>query len=635
MRTVILMLFLSGSIRLLAGNGDYAVSRIPAALLHNANAVKRMESMHFEVLNTGEAVLRKKYAITVLNEKGERFASFVEYYDKLHELRNIEGALFDAEGRELKRLKNKQVMDLSGSDDNNLADDNRRKAHQFYYKLYPYTVEYEVDIRYNGTLFFPYWLPREDEYFSVEQSSFSVSAPESYTVRYKAFNYAQEPVTEKGEKGRKILRWETKGLPAIEDEYASPGWHEFNPMVYTGPTDFEMEKYKGQMDTWEAFGRFIYSLKMGRDQLPAHIKEKVKSLTAGISDPVQKVYRLYEYLQQNTRYISIQLGIGGWQPFDANYVATKAYGDCKALSNYMYSLLKEAGIPSHYTLIRAGRGKGNIFAEFPSQQFNHVILCVPMAKDTIWLECTSQTSPPGYLGSFTGDRYALLVTEEGGKLVRTPAYRLKDNLQVRHIKASLAADATLNLQSVTKYTGLQQESYHHLIHDLSKDKVKEVLQEQLDFATYEIGRFHYEETKGALPLVEEQLEINASNYASITGKRLFIVPNIMTRTGRKLAPDSSRLFDIVLGMAYQDIDTVEISIPPGYAPEAMPKDISMDTPFGKFTASTRLQGDKLYYYRNLQHYSGRFPASKYPELVKFYETIYKSDRSKAVLVKNQ
>lgn len=389
------------------------------------------------------------------------------------------------------------------------------------------------------------------------------------------------------------------------------------------------------MNNWEEFGRFVYALKMGRDQLPANVKQTVKDLTAGITDKKTIVSKLYEYLQKNTRYISIQLGIGGWQPFDANYVATKAYGDCKALTNYMFSLLKEAGIRSHYTLIKAGRGRGNIIADFPSQQFNHVILCVPLGKDSIWLECTSQTVPPGYLGSFTGDRYALLVTDEGGKMVRTPKYALNDNLQIRKINAVLEPDATLKVNAHTRYTGIQQESFHNLINDLSKDKVKEVLHESLDFGTYDIAAFDYKETKAALPVVEEKLDIEVANYATITGKRLFIVPNIMTRTGRKLAHDSTRQYDIVLITEYKDVDTVEISIPAGFSPEAMPKDVSLKTKFGKFESSTRLQGDKLYYYRSIEHFSGRYPAADYPELVKFYETMYKADRSKVVLVKKE
>lgn len=626
------MLFVSSL--LFASGGEYAVSAIPVELLKEANVVKRMESVRFEIVNTGEAILRRKYALTILNENGDKHAYFVEYYDKMHEIRNIEGVLFDAEGRELKKLKNKQIIDATGSDDNNLIDDNRRKVHSFFHKTYPYTVQYEVEIKYDGTMFFPVWLPREDENFAVEQSSISMICASDYKVRYSATNYTGEPVITT-EKNKKIMTWEIKNLPAIKDEYASPNWFEINTTVFFGPTEFEVEKYKGNMQSWQDFGKFVHALRQGKDKLPENIIQKVHSLTDGLADPKGKIAVLYDYMQHNTRYISIQLGIGGWQPFDATYVATKAYGDCKALTNYMYSLLKEAGIKSFYTLVRAGRNAKNIRADFPSSQFNHVILCVPLQKDTVWLECTSQTMPPGYLGDFTCDRYVLMVDEDGGKLVRTPKYGLKDNLQIRHIIAQLDEDANLSVSASTTYKGLQQDQYHGLIHNLSKDKVKEYLHEQLDFATYDIHAFDYKEKMDALPFIEETLDIGVRNYATITGKRLFIVPNVMTRTFRRLTPNENRKFDLELGFEYIDIDTVEISIPPGYTAESLPQDIKVTGKFGTYQTITKLEGNKLIYYRSIEHLSGHYPATDYADLVKFYDTMYKGDRRKVVLVKNE
>lgn len=632
--TGLIAFFAMLSFSALAAEGEYAVSKIPAALLEKANVVKRMEQISFEVLSNGDAILRKKYALTIMNENGDRQAGFLEFYDKLHEIKNIEGALYDAAGKELKRLKNKQVIDLTGMDESTLIDDSRRKYHNFYHKVYPYTVQYEVEIKYFGTLFFPVWLPREDENFSVEQSSISIISPVNYVVRYKAFNYSGEP-SQTTDKDRKTQLWQITNLPAIQDEYASPGWYEINTVVLFAPTEFSIENYKGNMTNWGEFGKFVYSLKQGRDQLPENIKQVVHQVADNIKDPREKIAKLYEYVQKNTRYISIQLGIGGWQPFDAKYVATKAYGDCKALTNYMYSILKEAGILSYYTLVKAGRNANKVIADFPSQQFNHVILSVPLQKDTMWLECTSQTQPAGYLGDFTCDRYALMVDENGGTLVRTPKYGLKQNLQSRHIKATLDEEATLKVKAVTKYEGLQQDMYHELIHSLSKDKVKEFLHEELSFATYDISSFDYKENKTAIPAVEETLDIIVSNYATITGKRLFIVPNVMTRTNRKLPAMEERKFDLELGFEYNDVDSVEIIIPAGYTAESMPPPVSVNSQFGKYTSSVKLTGNQLFYYRNIEHYGGRFPAKDYAELVKFYEAIYKADRSKVVLVKTE
>jgi transglutaminase-like putative cysteine protease len=111
------------------------------------------------------------------------------------------------------------------------------------------------------------------------------------------------------------------------------------------------------------------------------MKAEIQQITANCKTPLEKMEKIYGLLQQKTRYISVQLGIGGWQPFDATYVAEKGYGDCKALSNFTKAMLEVVGIPSYYTIIRAGENATEINPAFPANQFNHAILCVPLPKD--------------------------------------------------------------------------------------------------------------------------------------------------------------------------------------------------------------------------------------------------------------
>src|SRR5690606_4540730 len=103
-------------------------------------------------------------------------------------------------------------------------------------------------------------------------------------------------------------------------------------------------------------------------------------------------------------------------------VEKTGYGDCKALSNYMVALLGSVGIKGYYSLIMAGENFTPLQTDFPSSQFNHVVVAVPNGSDTLWLECTSQTQPFGYLGSFTDDRYALMILDDGATLVKTGSY---------------------------------------------------------------------------------------------------------------------------------------------------------------------------------------------------------------------
>lgn len=614
-----------------AQDGNYAVSKIPAALLVNSNVVKRFEELRFDVIDIGKARLYHKTAITILNEKGDDNANLEMGYDKLHSIESIEGRLYDQNGKKIQTLKKGDVRDISGTSEMSLAEDNRIKEFSFYHKSYPYTVEYETEVKYNYTLFYPRWIPQEDENYAVEYSRISVSCPPGIEFRYKAYNYPGLPVITT-EKNNKVSTWEIRNLASIEEEYAAPYWLEITPSVCMAPVQFQVESYVGNMSTWQDFGKFVYALKSGRDQLPDNIRQTVHSLTDGITDTKKKIEVLYDFFQKNTRYISIQLGIGGWQPFDAKNVATNRYGDCKALSNYMYSLLKEAGVRSFYTLIKAD-ARNFFIKDFPYSQFNHVILCVPVQKDTVWLECTSQTSPAGYLGHMTAERPVLLIDENGGTIVQTPKYGLKENLQVRNTLASIDEEGNLTANIITDYKALQQDKLHGIINNYSKDNVMEYLKSEIDLPNYDVIKYDYKEKRSSLPVITETLDITDKNYAQVSGSRLFVNPNIISKSHHKIMTNNERKFEVVLNFEYRDVDTVQIKVPSGYKPESVPEPLSIKTKFGSYTTSVKLLDDKIIYYRSMEEYEGRFPASSYNDLVKFYDQVYKADRIKVVLVK--
>jgi len=222
---IAIVLSLMGTLAYAGDKTDYTVSNIPPGLLKNANAVVRWDETRFEVTDIDRAREIHRYAITILNERGDDEAQFTEEYDKLHSIESVEGTLYDASGKKVKSLKKSDLGDYSGSGGENLIVDDRIKTHNFYCKLYPYTVEYTVEIKYYYTMFFPRWVPVKGEHIAVQDSRIVLICPADYKFRYKAFNYTHEPAVQT-EKSNTTYTWTLNNQPAIEDEYASPTWYE-------------------------------------------------------------------------------------------------------------------------------------------------------------------------------------------------------------------------------------------------------------------------------------------------------------------------------------------------------------------------------------------------------------------------
>ncbi len=626
---IFLMVLLTGSC---CFSQEYSIAKMPSNLTENADAVKRFEEFHVQIKSIKHAVIKHKWAITILNQAGDEYAFYKSQYSKLYSLSDIGGKLFDQNGVQIKKIRKKEIGDVTGSGEHDLITDSRIKYFSFHCNKYPYTVEFEDELSLDGIFFLPTWMPMSGvENFSVEQSKFIVETPVDYQLRYKQKNYPNKPLIEQ-QNGVITYTWEVQHQLPLSKELFRPNADELLTTVSIAPTLFSFGGYSGDMSTWEGFGKFILALNENRHILPPSIQQQVHQLTDHLTTTAEKVAVLYQYLQQNTRYISIQIGIGGWQPLEAKFVAEKKFGDCKALSNFMVSLLKEAGIKAHYVLIPAGDTYRPINEDFPASSFNHVIACVPTNKDTIWLECTSQTVSPGFLGSFTGNRKALMITDNGGKIVTTPQYSAEENTLQRTIIATIDEEGTLAANVTTNYTGLEQEEAHHQFKYSSKEEQIAHYNRAYDIGTYQIEQIDFKETRAVVPKMEESFTLKAANFGSITGKRMFVQPNFLSKTAR-LPERKHRLSDIVYPYSYVHTDSIIIHLPKNYTLESMPKNIKISNQFGQFYVSYLFNDNSIKLIRTYKRNEGRFPASDYEAFAKFYEQMNRGDLDKLVLVK--
>jgi transglutaminase-like putative cysteine protease len=598
---------------------------------HGQKAVVEEYAIDVDCDKPTHAIQHFREVTTILTEQGAPLASFVCSCSKNDKLTRFKGLVTDATGRVIRKLKESELQKTEYSQ--YLAIDDYKMFLDYTPPVYPVTISYEWTIEsHDNLLEFPRFCPQSDYDITVKKASYRLKVPKDMNVRYALQQLDTQVAVSDMSAYTQLFAVDVSDMPMLRYEPYGRPFRERMPMICFAPTDFVYYGTKGSLATWNDYGQWEYSLINGLDALPENVCQELHQLTDTMKTDREKVEALYKRLEKTTRYVAIFLGIGGQKPAPAASVSKSGYGDCKGLSNYMRAMLKEVGIASNYTTISTDNRR--FMPDFASVgQMNHVILQVPLANDTLWLECTNPQLPLGYVHDDIAGHDAIEVSEQGGRLVRLPVYADSTNLMRTSITIDMNAEGAADMTVCQQTFNQQYEDHIPLLKMDEKDRQKVFLR-MVHVPQAEVNMLKVSQVPSAAQMTLDA-KVRSNKYATQTGQRLF-VPVCPIHQGYTVPKSSDgRQEDIWMNHGYLDEDDITLTIPEGYVIEARPKDVSMEYPFATFSSTLQVVGNTIHVKNRLLKRSGTFDKSLFPQLAEFFSTVSNAYSQKIVLKKGK
>lgn len=630
----LLYLFLFSCFLGYAQKQDFAVTKIPKELLENADAVFRQDLMEIEINSIKNKTTRITNVWTVLNKQGEDLINNSIYYDNAIKINKAEVKIYNASGKEIKKYKKNEFRDRSSVSSGTLYSDARVLYVDYTPTSYPYTFEISYETSSKNTVYLPSFSFLSGYRLSTEISEIIINYNHE-EIKINALEEFLENYSISKQKKPGFIKYSAKNLKALKHEAYAPYFFEVAPKVKFYPENFTYAGIAGEAKTWTELGQWFYNnILKNRDKLSEETLQEVKQLVQGVEDPIERAKIVYEYVQNNTRYISVQVGIGGIQPITAAEVDRVKYGDCKGLSNYTKALLEAVGVNAYYTHIEAGNIQYSFNENYPSlAEGNHVILAIPDGDDYIFTDCTSQVHPFGFIGDFSDNRYAHVIKPDGGELVKTTAYLNEDNHESFAIKAALDKDGNLAASLDITSKGLDYDRKFLLPTYTNQEIDVHYKKRWNHIRNLKLNHVAFENDKKEI-VFKEQIEITANNYASKSGNRLLLEINPFAKQNSLPPRHENRNLPIDIKRGYYETATYEFKLPEGYKIEAMPTVFNKSTPFGDYQVSIQKnENHSLTFTRSFSLKQGTYPKESYSDFREFLSYAALQDNIKIILIK--
>lgn len=608
---------------------DYAVASIPENLLLNANAIIREHSEDYILKSVNDMTVKETHVVTIMSAAGDRYSTVLIPYNPTTKVSNIKVEMLDGAGKVIKTFAKKDFSDYTNTPSAALYVDDRILVLRTISTKYPFTLKTSYETSTSNTIYLSRFSPFNAYNIALEKSNFTITNNSGINIRTKINDKPLAKVSES--KDGNVWKYSYQNIPAITHEDLSPSLDYLIPDVEFSPEKFTLAGRQGDLTDWNSFGKWYYNdLIDPVSKISPEISAEVTALnlTGTTSD---KVKTLYQYMQNKTRYVLIAMGIGGWQPMPASEVSKKGYGDCKALTNYMRTLLQAAGIPSYFAVIYSDDSVITFDKNFPKLSGNHAILMVPTEKDPIWLENTSQRIAFNHLSYSSHNRNVLAVNENGIKIIDTPTYKPEQSKELLVAKVQLEEDGGITSNANFIFTGGQYDTNLSLF-TLKNDEIQEALKNrhynlQIDKITVDNLLNNRDDVK-----ISYDLNLKVKSFSKKLGNDLFfpVMPFYQATT---FSSNAERKLPFETAFPFQDDYEIEFSAPIGYRFSDLPDAAEFSTEFGSYSILYKMKAEKLVVNRVLTIKKGLYPKEKFKDYVDFRKKTATKDNTKILITK--
>ncbi|HEX2779274.1 MAG TPA: DUF3857 domain-containing transglutaminase family protein, partial [Gemmatimonadaceae bacterium] len=279
---------------------------------------------------------------------------------------------------------------------------------------------------------------------TTRRSRFIVDVPASMTpkIRERSLNFAR---TTTEVNGRRVYTWATKDLPRIRPE---PFSADSNDIYMSVAVSAPMQ--------WQTIGAWYAGLAKDRYTITPDVRKVLDTVVARAKTADDTLRAVHRWVAQDFRYVSVSLGIGGYQPRTPATVFATKFGDCKDKATMFVAAARALGITAYPVLLNAG---GGVDTTMPSiDQFNHAIAAVKRPDGKyLYLDLTSELTPVGSLPYGEQGEFGIVVHDDGlTEEIRFPLDSIERNSSEMRIAGELTPDGRFNGRYVETGAGTRQ-----------------------------------------------------------------------------------------------------------------------------------------------------------------------------------